>query len=165
MIARVAVVGGESSGKTTLVTALAARYDEPWVAEYGRTLWEERGGVLDYEDLVAIAIRHVEDEEAAVLRARRFVFIDTTPLTTLWYSLDGYRRADPRLVELSMRRYDRTFLCAPDFAFVQDGARSPDDFRLRHDRWIREQLDARGMIYSELSGALEARTARVAMFL
>ena len=164
-IVRIAVVGGESTGKSTLVAALGARYDEPCVAEYGRTLWEERRGQLDYDDLRAIGIRHVADEDAAVVRARRCVFVDTTPLTTLWYSIDGYRKADPDLVSLSWRRYDLTLLCAPDFAFVQDGSRSSEDFRLRHDRWIRAVLTARGVSFVDVRGSIGARVAQVATYL
>jgi HTH-type transcriptional repressor of NAD biosynthesis genes len=164
-VRRIAVVGGESTGKSTLVAALGRRYDEPCVAEYGRTLWEAQGGHTDYDDLRRIGFRHVADEEEAMARATRCVFIDTTPLTTLWYSIDGYRKADPALVGLSWRRYDLTLVCAPDFAFVQDGSRSSEDFRLRHDRWIRATLRARGVDYHVVGGSVEARVARVALLL
>ncbi len=161
-IARIAVVGGESTGKSTLVAALGERYAEPCVAEYGRTLWEQQGGHVGYDDLRAIGHRHVADEESAVQASRRCVFIDTTPLTTLWYSIDGYGRADPELVALSWRQYDLTLVCAPDFAFVQDGSRSSEDFRLRHDRWIRAILRARGADYVDVRGTVDARLAQMA---
>ncbi len=164
-VARIAVVGGESTGKSTLVTALGARYGEPCVAEYGRTLWEERRGQLVYDDLRAIGVRHVADEDDATARARRCAFIDTTPLTTLWYSLDGYATADPELVSLSWRQYDLMLVCAPDFPFVQDGSRSSEDFRLRHDRWIRAILHARGTDYIDVHGGIEARVAQVTALL
>ena len=160
-IRRVAVVGGESTGKSTLVGALGRRYAEPCVAEYGRTLWEAQGGHTDYDDLLRIGLRHVVEEDEAIARARRCMFVDTTPLTTLWYSIDGYRIADPTLVGLSWRRYDLTLVCAPDFAFVQDGSRSSEDFRLRHDRWIRAILRARGTDYVDVRGSIEARLAQV----
>ncbi len=160
-VARIAIVGGESTGKSTLVAGLGGRYGEPCVAEYGRTLWEQQGGHVDYRDLRAIGVRHVADEDAAVARSKRCVFIDTTPLTTLWYSIDGYGSADPQLIELSWRRYDMTLVCAPDFAFVQDGSRSSEDFRLRHDRWIRAILRARGVDYVDVRGSVAERLAQV----
>jgi NadR type nicotinamide-nucleotide adenylyltransferase len=164
-VRRVAIVGGESTGKSTLVVALAERYREPHVAEYGRTLWEEQGGTTTYDDLVRIGRRHVEQEDAAAKRATHCVFIDTTPLTTLWYSLDGFGRAEPELVELSWRSYDLTIVCAPDFAFVQDGTRSSDDFRLRHDRWLRAMLTARGVAFREARGPAVLRLELVASLL
>ena len=163
--ARIAVVGGESTGKSTLVDALARRYAEPAVAEYGRTLWEAQGGHTGYDDLRRIGDRHVADEIDAMTRAARCVFVDTTPLTTLWYSIDGYRRADPELVRLSWRPYDLTLVCAPDFAFVQDGTRSSEDFRLRHDRWIRAMLRARGVDYHDVRGSVSTRVRQVAALL
>ena len=161
-IARIAIVGGESTGKSTLVAALGARYGEPCVAEYGRTLWEAQGGHTGYDDLRRIGERHIADEEAAMARAERCVFVDTTPLTTLWYSIDGYGGADPDLAAMSWRRYDLTLVCAPDFAFVQDGTRSSDDFRVRHDRWIRATLQARGVDFVEVRGTVAARLDAVA---
>lgn len=160
--ARIAVVGGESTGKSTLVGMLGAHYGEPCVAEYGRTLWEAQGGRTSYDDLRLIGERHVADEEAAMARASRCVFVDTTPLTTLWYSIDGHGRADPDLVRLAWRRYDLTLVCAPDFAFVQDGSRSSEDFRLRHDRWLRAILTCRGVAFQEVRGSIAARFGRVA---
>ena len=156
------MVGGESTGKSTLVAALGGRYGEPCVPEYGRTLWEAQGGHTTYDDLRRIGVRHVADETAAMANARRCIFVDTTPLTTLWYSIDGYRQADPELVELSWRRYDLTLVCAPDFAFVQDGSRSSDEFRLRHDRWIRATLRARGADYVDVRGTVDERVSKVA---
>ncbi len=164
-IARIAIVGGESTGKSTLVEALGKRYREPCVAEFGRMLWVQQGGHVDYADLRTIGVRHVADEEAAMRAAMRCAFIDTTPLTTLWYSIDGHRTADPELVELSWRPYDLTLVCAPDFAFVQDGSRSSEDFRLRHDRWIRATLRARGTNYVDVRGSIDARLAQVSVLI
>jgi len=161
-VARIAVVGGESTGKSTLVSMLGAHYGEPCVDEYGRTLWEAQGGRTSYDDLRRIAVRHIADETAAMAQANRCVFVDTTPLTTLWYSIDGYGRADPELVRLAWRRYDLTLLCAPDFAFVQDGSRSSEDFRLRHDRWLRAILPSRGVDYQDVRGSIEKRFEQVA---
>ncbi len=161
-IARIAVVGGESTGKSTLVDALGRRYAQPCVAEYGRTLWEQQGGHTSYDDLSLIGVRHVAEEEDAMTRASHCVFVDTTPLTTLWYSIDGYGRAAPGLVSLSWRTYDLTLVCAPDFAFVQDGTRSSEDFRVRHDRWIRAILCARGTDYVDVRGPVVDRVEQVA---
>jgi nicotinamide riboside kinase len=115
--------------------------------------------------LCRIGQRHIADEEDAMTRAARCVFVDTTPLTTLWYSIDGYRRADPELVGLSWRPYDLTLVCAPDFAFVQDGTRSSEDFRLRHDRWLRAILRARGVDYHDVRGTVDGRIEQVAALL
>lgn len=156
-VERVCILGGESSGKSSLAEALARRFDTRHVREYGRELWEARGGSLAPEDLRAIAERQVADEEAAALGAARFLFCDTSPLTTLFYALDLFGRADPLVERLAERRYDHVLLCAPDFPFVQDGTRRDPEFRVRQHEWYVQELGRRGIRWTEVSGALTER--------
>ena len=46
---RLALLGGESSGKTTLAIALAERLHVAWVPEYGRQRWEQCRRTLDVD--------------------------------------------------------------------------------------------------------------------
>ena len=80
-VERVCFLGGESSGKSTLTAALVRHFETAHVEEYGRELWEQRGGHLVFGDLLDIA-----REDAPWRSARRFAFCDTSPLTTLFYS-------------------------------------------------------------------------------
>jgi NadR type nicotinamide-nucleotide adenylyltransferase len=163
-VERVAILGGESSGKSTLARALAEHFDTAYVAEYARELWTERAGALAFEDLLVIAERQIELEERAAERARRFVFCDTTPLTTWFYSLELFGRAELRLETLAGRAYDLTVLCAPDFAFVQDGTRREPSFRDRGHAFYLAELERRKIPYLLADGALKSRIERVARF-
>jgi NadR type nicotinamide-nucleotide adenylyltransferase len=156
-VRRVALLGGESSGKTTLAAALAARLGTCWVAEYGRELWEAQAGALTEADLLAIGQEQVRREEAALARARGWLVCDTTPLTTFGYAHWMFGRADPRLAELALRRYDRIVLCRPDFGFVQDGTRREAPFRDEQHAWYRAQLQAGDTPWCEVGGALDQR--------
>lgn len=160
-VERICFLGGESSGKSTLVEKLAREFSTEFVAEYGRTLSEEKSTALVYEDLLRIAKTHIAHEESAAMRADRFLFIDTSPLTTLFYSRHLFNRADPELVWLSHRKYDRTFLCAPDFEFVQDGTREDGGLRERQHEWYLQTLAEREIKYILLEGDLEMRIAIV----
>lgn len=102
-VERVGILGGESTGKTTLAAALAQEFATTHVAEYGRELWEQRGGQLDFDDLLEIAREQVRREETALLdpAIRRFLFCDTTPLTTLFYLNELFNRAAPELESLA----------------------------------------------------------------
>lgn len=161
-VRRVAILGGESSGKTTLAAALARRLDTAWVQEYGRELWMERGGRLEPADLLRIAEEQVAREEAALLAAHRFLFCDTTPLTTRFYAGAMFGSVDPRLEALARRGYDAVVLCAPDFPFVQDGTRRDEAFRARQHAWYREALagtaviPARGEIQDRVESVVRA---------
>ncbi|MDV7398455.1 ATP-binding protein, partial [Arthrospira platensis SPKY1] len=52
---RIALTGPESTGKTTLAKALAARFDTVWAPEYARTYLERLGRPYQYGDLEVIA--------------------------------------------------------------------------------------------------------------
>jgi NadR type nicotinamide-nucleotide adenylyltransferase len=159
-IERVGILGGESTGKSTLAAALARELGTTHVAEYGRELWDERGGKLVIDDLPAIAREQIRREEAALLHpaTHRFLFCDTTPLTTLFYSHELFQRAAPELETFARRTYHHLLLCAGDFPFSQDGTRRDAAFRDKGQAWYREQLCQRH--FTTLHGSLPSRIDR-----
>lgn len=159
-VERIVLLGGESTGKSSLATALARALGSVPVAEYGRECWEARGGKLQYDDLLHIGRTQVAREDAAAERANRYLVCDTSPLTTLFYSGAMFGRAEPELQRLAERPYAHTFLCADDFPFVQDGTRQDDSFRRRQQAWYRDELQRRGCSYHELRGCLAERLAQ-----
>jgi len=156
-VPRVCLLGGESSGKTTLTRALAQRFETSHAEEYGRTLWVERGGQLLYDDYLRIGQTQVEHEALAARAARDVVFCDTSPLTTLFYCLDQFGRAEPELQALAERRYALVLLSSPDVPFVQDGTRRDEAFRARQHQFYLGELARRATPFTLLEGSLEAR--------
>ena len=154
---RIAILGGESTGKSTLSEHLAAHLHTVYTTEYGRDLWLEKKGQLVFEDLLLISEKQIELENELVKQANQYLICDTTPLTTLFYSLDSFGKAAPKLEQLAKRQYDYTFLCEPDFPFVQDGARTGNEFRMLQDRWYRKELAQRNIKYYVLEGTLQNR--------
>jgi NadR type nicotinamide-nucleotide adenylyltransferase len=163
-VRRVALLGGESSGKTTLAAALAGALATNWVAEYGRELWERQGGLAE-PDLLKIAREQIVREDRAALTAGPWLVCDTSPLTTCGYSHWMFGRADPELARLAERPYDAIILCCPDFAFVQDGTRQDEGFRLRQHTWYLERLWCRATPWLAASGSLEQRVAQALSWL
>jgi HTH-type transcriptional repressor of NAD biosynthesis genes len=139
-VRRIALLGGESTGKTSLAAALSAHFDTTWVAEYGRELWEQKSGQLSEGDLIQIAREQIRREDLAVAAASEFLFCDTSPLTTAGYSRWMFGRIAPELASLALRPYDGLILCVPDFPFVQDGTRRDPSFQREQDIWYRERL-------------------------
>jgi NadR type nicotinamide-nucleotide adenylyltransferase len=141
-VERIALLGGESTGKSTLAPALADALATLHVAEYGRERWQQRRGQLVFDDLLAIAREQIRREDAAAHAPgiNRFLVCDTTPLTTLFYSLDLFGHAAPELISLAERPYAHTILCADDFPFTQDGTRRDPIFRTHQQAWYRQQL-------------------------
>jgi len=157
LIDRVCILGGESSGKTTLVEALAAALGTTAVPEVGRTRWEEKGGRFVFDDMRAIAEDQIALEIALAQKARGPLVCDGSALTTVFYSQDGYGKVDPAVTRLAARRYTHTFVCAPDFPFVQDGTRRDAVFRQRQHDWYLATLDRAGVAYTILHGPVNER--------
>lgn len=168
-VRRLALLGGESTGKTTLARALAEALHTAWVPEYGRQRWEELRQTLSVAELLAVARRQVvwEEEAAARLRAQgggaapAWLICDTTPLTTLQYCLHDHGVAPAELQALALRHYDKVVVCDPDFEFVQDGARRDDAFRNAQQAWTLAQLAWMGVPCIHATGPLDHRVAQV----
>lgn len=160
-VTRVCFLGGESTGKSSLAETIARKLETVFVAEYGRTLWEKQNGKIAFEDLLKIAKTHIKQEESAARKSNRFLIVDTTPLTTLFYSLHLFGTFDPELIWLSNRKYDYTFLCAPDFPFVQDGTRAGEEFRHLQHEWYVRSLKQRNIEYFLLQGNFDERIEQI----
>ena len=160
-VRRIALLGGESSGKTTLARALAERLGAPWVPEYGRQRWEELRQTLSVADLVQVARTQIDWEQAPVARHPDWIVCDTTPLTTLQYCLHDHGNAPPELQAMARRAYDVSVVCQPDFDFVQDGCRRDDRFRQQQHAWTLVRLAEMGVTPLVVRGSVEARLAQV----
>jgi len=137
-VEKVCFLGGESTGKSTLARVAAEKFGTKSVAEYGRTLWEAQEGALQYSDMLKIAQIQIKSEAQACLFSNRYLFCDTSPLTTMFYSHEMFGKIDVAIAVLAHRPYEHIFLCAPDFDFVQDGTRKDDSFRrYQHDWYLR----------------------------
>ena len=155
-IPRILLLGGESTGKSTLACALAEELKCQWVPEFGRLLFDARQGNLRYEDMEFIGKTQIEHEQR-YSSGEELLICDTSPLTTLFYSYVMFSRASAKLVEMANRKYDAVYLCAPDIDFEQDGTRRDDVFRLRGHRWYIKQLNDRNIPYELVSGSVEER--------
>lgn len=160
-VRRVCLLGGESSGKTTLAAALAQALGSVWAPEYGRELWDQKQGALEWGDMLAIGRAQLAREQALLAEATRWLVCDTSPLTTMFYSDALFGQVDPALTTLAMQPYDVTVLCAPDFAFVQDGTRRDDGFRQRQHAWYVAELGRRGIACTVVHGPLAQRLGEV----
>ncbi|HBE6262225.1 TPA: AAA family ATPase [Escherichia coli] len=158
-VRRICLLGGESTGKSTLSKALADVLDTAYVAEFGRDYWEEKNGVLTADDLLHIAREQVSREQQA--EANRYLICDTSPLTTLFYTLDQYGHAPQELHQLAERQYSLVVLCGAEFPFVQDGTRQGEAFRARQQAWYEQELSRRKIPYLSVSGSLQDRLGQI----
>ncbi len=155
---RVAVVGPESCGKTTLTRALASAWGEPWVEEVARDWLEARGGVYGPDDLPILAELQRAREDAVAADARRFLFCDTNALVVRVWSEVKYGAVHPRVTAVErLDSYALHLLTAPDLPWEVDPLRESPNGRDALFGRYEAALRAAGVPYAVISGQGEAR--------
>lgn len=158
-VARVAILGAESTGKSTLAEALASHYGTLWVPEYLREFVETNGRVPREEDQYFIALEQRAREDAAAAQAERLLICDTTPLMTAVYSQQYWGRVDAQLAALAAsHEYAVTLVCAPDLPWQADGLmRDSDEVRQAEHRKVIDALEQRRIAFALIRGGREQR--------
>jgi NadR type nicotinamide-nucleotide adenylyltransferase len=158
-LARVAILGAESTGKSTLAAALALHYKTVWVPEYLREFVQAERRVPFEQDQFRIAQIQLEREQAAAAGASRFLFCDTTPFMTAIYSGVYWGWVDPQLAALDLLHdYALTLVAAPDGPWVPDGLqRDSAAVRQAVHQAVIDKLEDRRIAYTLVSGSLEQR--------
>ena len=133
----VAIVGGESSGKTTLVYKLANYYGASVVLEMGRIyVGTDLGGSeigLQYSDYAPIALNHAQAIRTAAATATAPVtIIDTDFVTTQAFCEEYEGRTHPFVGAcIDEFRLDHTIMLDNNVPWVADGMRSLGDVNAR----------------------------------
>jgi len=160
---RVAIVGPESCGKTTLARALQARLTQAGVSavcvdEYARAYYAERAYHPAPQDVLAIARGQLEAEAQAALTQSRVLLCDSTVLTCVIWAQVAFGYADDPLLSLNRPLdYDLTLLACADIPWAPDPLRSHPHERDALLKRYREALYAAGVNPVEVRGNEEAR--------
>lgn len=128
-VKKVAVVGTESTGKSTLAMRLAAHYRTVFVPEAARDLVPD-SNQIDMSVLNAITTSHAKAIAEAVPQANRLLFSDTELRSTAVYAkyfFDESLDLTPEI--LAANRFDLYLLLENDVPFVQDGSRLTEQLR------------------------------------
>jgi NadR type nicotinamide-nucleotide adenylyltransferase len=148
---KIAVIGPESTGKSTLCELLAQHYNTNWCPEFAREFLLTHGTDYTYDDLLYIAKGQLamEDEytqslvgssESGVtvqdseLRTRNFnlLFIDTEMyVMKVWCEFVFGKCHRWVLDQIVERKYDLYLLCNTDLPWVKDELREYPDLKTR----------------------------------
>ncbi|SUB73356.1 Trifunctional NAD biosynthesis/regulator protein NadR [Pluralibacter gergoviae] len=129
----VAILGGESSGKSTLVNKLANIFNTTSAWEYGRDyVFSHLGGdemALQYSDYDKIALGQAQYIDFAVKYANKVAFIDTDFVSTQAFCKKYEGREHPFVQALiDEYRFDLVILLENNTPWVADGLRSLRQF-------------------------------------
>ena len=133
----VAIVGGESSGKTTLVHKLANYYGASFALEMGRLyVGTDLGGSevgLQYSDYAPIALNHAQAIREAKARATSPITIIDTDFVTTQAFCEEYEGRNQPFVGACINefRLDYTIMLDNNTPWVADGMRSLGDVASR----------------------------------
>lgn len=122
---KVAIVGAESTGKTTLAAQLAGRYGTVWVPEFGREYCERNAiHTLTPHYLYEIAAEQAKLEDEYATRSNGLLFCDTDLMVTRAWCHHLCGTVHPSIAHLERdRRYDLHLLTSLDVPWQNDGTR------------------------------------------
>lgn len=161
---RILIVGGESTGKSTLTENLALAYSTNFVKEIGRETCDNAGGqnYMNMSDMIENLILQKAEEIKAVRHCNRLLFVDTDALTTKFYAqfllkseCEIQKCCDLADAITSLHRYDLVFFLEPTVGFVQDGTRNEEiaKNRKKYSDQIKQLLFEAGIKFVPLDGA------------
>ena len=161
---RVAILGTESTGKTTLAQQLAAAFDTTWVPEYGREYCEERDArELESDDFDAIGRGQILAEESGARSANRVLICDTDVRTTAtWSDIILGTRSTWLSRAAAADDYSHALLLHADVPWVNDGMRVLRDERTRHTELLERELQATNQAFTRIHGPFEQRFQQAA---
>ena len=161
-----AIVGAESTGKSTLAEALAVQLAQAtgwrctWVPEFLREWCEREGRTPDVHEQEAIAAEQGRRIDAAATE-HDIVVCDTTPLMTAVYHRQVFDDSsmDDAALDWQRRRCTLTLLTALDLPWQADGLQR-DGAHVREpvDAMLRALLIQAGLPFVVVGGLGEARS-------
>lgn len=152
---RIAILGPESSGKTTLAKQLSEVLNVAYISEFARTYLEEKNGFYEEDDLVFMAQSQYDLWEEA---KEPYLIADTEMLTFKIWSEFKYHRCSSLIRDLIDRqKFDHYFLCSPDIPWEHDSLRENPDDRDQLFELYRQALEDYDFKSTVLSGTPEKR--------
>lgn len=157
-IIKIAVVGPESTGKSTLSAHLAEHYQTVWVPEYARGYCEKLTGPPTWQDEINMFYGQVALEEEFIPNAEKLLICDTTFITVKIWS-DYTFGASPQEVldELPKHPYDLYLLLSIDLPWEDDPLRDFPHMREHFMEVWHKELQALNANYVLISGTGQQR--------
>jgi NadR type nicotinamide-nucleotide adenylyltransferase len=153
-IKKIAIVGPESTGKSTMSAYLAEHYQTVWVPEYARGYCEKLTEAPTWQDEINMFYGQLALEQELLPQANQILICDTTFLTVKIWSDQMFGKSPQEVLdELPKRPYDLYLLLDIDLPWQDDPLRDFPDLREHFmDVWHKE-LQALNANYKVISGS------------
>ncbi len=131
-IKKIVIIGGESTGKSTLCEHLAMHYKTSWVKEFAREYLETLGRDYVETNLLEIAKGQLALEKKIGTAANQFLFCDTDLHVIKVWSDYKYGRCDSFILhKIAKQKQDAYIITSPDFPWKEDPLREHPEPKLR----------------------------------
>jgi len=157
-IKKIAIIGPESTGKSSLSVQLADYYKTVWVPEYAREYVGNLNRKYTLDDVIKISETQHKQIDEKLKEANKFIFVDTEDvINKIW--CDVVFRTCPDVIEHRITNYpfDLYLLLMPDLPWQEDPLRENPDKREHLYSLYKHELENRNLPFSEISGFNEKR--------
>lgn len=167
---KIAIVGPESSGKSTITQGLAKHFNCLWVPEYSRHYCANMEADCTIQDEINIFYGQIALEDSILSVANtELIFCDTTFLTVKVWSEHQFNHCPPVVQEeISKRQYDFYLLLKNDLPWEDDPLRNfkgMGDYFLNVWRKELQEINADFVEIGGLDNRLENAINAVKLFL
>jgi HTH-type transcriptional repressor of NAD biosynthesis genes len=161
---KVAVIGTESCGKSTLAKKLAKIYNASYIQEVGREYCERYSDRLTPGLFDVIAMEHYLLQDKKLRRGDKIIFVDSEATITQYY-LDMYfnETRSPFIDALvKLQDYDLVIYLEPDVKWVDDGFRfaGADEVRMKNNAKLKKMFEERNIPFVSISGTYAQRFSK-----
>jgi NadR type nicotinamide-nucleotide adenylyltransferase len=162
-IARIAITGPESTGKSVLAEQLASHYKTVWVPEFAREYIGSLNSKYHQDDILHIAKSQRKSEEKMLGRADGFLFCDTELIVTKIWSEHSFKVCDKWILNnINKNVYDLFLLCDIDLPWQFDPLREHPELREYFFNLYVNELSSRKFPYAVISGSNTNRIKDIA---
>lgn len=156
---KIATIGPESSGKTTICETLAKHYNGFWFPEYARDYLTNVNGYYEFNDLETMAQDQYDLWQ--LIPDETICFYDTEMINYKIWSLEKYGICSKVILGLiDIQQFDLYILCKPDIEYISDPLRDFPDYKMREKLFniYKTELDKYGFNYCIIEGNYNDRT-------
>ena len=155
---RIALIGPESSGKSTIAAHIAAQFDFVLISEYARQYLGALNRPYTLNDVLRIYEQQMAFESEQLLGLPKGLVSDTECMNGLVWCEEVFGVAPPWFEnQIQSKPYDLYLLTTPDIPYESDPLReNPGRGSYFFERY-RQELEKRGLPYSVIIGDGNAR--------
>ena len=153
-VLRIALIGPESTSKSTLSESLAKHYHTFWVPEYSRVYLKSLERPYTLNDILLIAKEQFKQEEELLPKANKFIFIDTELIVAKVWCEDVFHKCPDWIAQTLIEYpYDFYLLTYPDLPWQEDPVRENPHRRDFFYNWYERELKKINATYAVIKGS------------